>query len=65
MFENRVLRRICGPKRKCWEAGGDCILVRKPEEKRPLGKPRCGRKWGGKVWTEFIWLWIGTNGLLL
>jgi hypothetical protein len=25
MFENRVLRRISGNKRKWWEAGGDCI----------------------------------------
>jgi hypothetical protein len=50
------------------------ILVGKPKEKRPLGKPR--RRWednigmdlrevGGKVWTGFIWLRIGTSGGLL
>jgi len=22
-------------------------------------------KYGGKVWTRFIWLWIGTSGTLL
>jgi hypothetical protein len=78
-MENRVLRRMFGPKRKWQEAGEDYneelhnlytsniikvvkesgmrwtgyvahmgqmkntykIMVRKPEGKRPLGKPRC------------------------
>jgi hypothetical protein len=26
VFENRVLRRMLGPARKCQEAGEDCIL---------------------------------------
>jgi hypothetical protein len=49
-------------------------LVGKHEGKRPLGRPR--RRWriifiwvfekqGGKVWTGFIWLRIGTSGGLL
>jgi hypothetical protein len=47
------------------------ILVRKPEGKRQLGRPR--RKWenniemnlgeiGFGVWIGFIWLRIGTGG---
>jgi hypothetical protein len=50
------------------------ILVRKPEGKRLCGRPRC--RWennirtdlqetGGKVWTDYIWLRIGTSGRLL
>jgi hypothetical protein len=50
------------------------ILVRKPEVKKPLGRPR--RRWvdnikmdlrdkNGILWTGFIWLWIGTSGELL
>jgi len=50
------------------------ILVGKPEEKRPLGRPR--RRWdiilvwtfgkqGGNVWTGCIWLKIGTSEWLL
>jgi hypothetical protein len=46
------------------------ILVRKPEGKRPLGRPR--RRWEDNiridlkvVWTGFIWLRIGTSGGLL
>jgi hypothetical protein len=45
----------------------------KPEEKRPLGRPR--RRWvdnirmdfkqDGMVWIGFIWLRIGTNEGLL
>jgi hypothetical protein len=47
------------------------ILVGKPERKRPLGRRKSRRegnirmdlgKCGGKVWTGFIWLWIGTSG---
>jgi hypothetical protein len=52
------------------------ILVRKPESKRPLGRPR--RRWvdnikmdlreigwDGMVWIGLIWLRIGTSvGLL-
>jgi hypothetical protein len=47
------------------------ILVGKPKEKRPLGKPR--RRWedkikmklqevGCRVWTGSSWLKIGTGG---
>jgi hypothetical protein len=45
------------------------ILVGMPEEKRPLGTPRC--RWvnniqmDGMVWTGAIWLRIGTSGGLL
>jgi hypothetical protein len=46
------------------------VLVRKPEEKRPLGRPR--RRWmvsdwilqrlAWGVWIGFNWLRIGTGG---
>jgi hypothetical protein len=49
------------------------ILVGKPDEKRPLGRPRC--KWEdiikidikkkGYVWSRFIWLRIGAGNRLL
>jgi hypothetical protein len=51
------------------------ILVGKPEGKRPLVRPR--RRWldnikmylrereDGVVWTELVWLRIGTSGGLL
>jgi hypothetical protein len=50
-------------------------LVAKPEERRPLGRPRRRWKhnikmdlrevgWGG-AWTGSIWLRIGTGGELL
>jgi hypothetical protein len=50
------------------------VFVRKPEVKRPLGRPGC--RWGDNikmylreigwvVWTEFICLRIGTSGELL
>jgi hypothetical protein len=49
-------------------------LVRKPEEKILLGRPR--RKWennikmdlqkmGWEAWTGFIWIRIGTGGGIL
>jgi hypothetical protein len=46
VFENRVLRRIFGPKRDACSMNGEKrnayrILVGKPEGKRPLGRPRC------------------------
>jgi hypothetical protein len=115
VFENRVLRRIFGPKRdevtEEWRKlhSGELhnlysspdiirqiksgrirwaghvtrmgegrnvyrVLVGKPEEKRPLGRPR--RRWedgikmdlgeiGWGVWSGFIWLRIGTVGGLL
>jgi hypothetical protein len=49
------------------------LLVGKPEERRPLGRPR--RRWldnirmdlaeDGMMWTGFVWLRIGTGGKLL
>jgi hypothetical protein len=50
------------------------LLVGKPEEKRPLGRPRC--RWvddikmdvgemGWMVLTGLVWLRIGTSGKLL
>ena len=47
------------------------VLVGKPEEKRPLGRPRrrwedilrwIFRKWDVGVWTGSSWLGIGTGG---
>jgi hypothetical protein len=48
--------------------------VRKPEGKRPLGRPRRRRvdnigwifeMWDGVMWTGLVWLRIGTGGELL
>jgi hypothetical protein len=47
------------------------ILVGRPEGRRPLGRPR--RRWEDNIkmdlslemWTELIWLRIGTGGGLL
>jgi hypothetical protein len=62
--------RVCstnGDKRNAYR-----ILVRKPEGKRPLGRPR--RRWVDSikvdlrdvmVWTGSIWLRIGASGGLL
>jgi hypothetical protein len=50
------------------------VLVRKPEGKRPLGRPRCRwedgiktdlREIGFGVWIGFDWFRIGTGGRLL
>jgi hypothetical protein len=49
------------------------LLVEKPERKKPLGRPRHGwillrkilERKDGVVWTELIWLRIGTSGGLL
>jgi hypothetical protein len=49
------------------------LLVRKPEGKRPPGRPRCRRillgwileRWDGVMWTGLVWLRIGTGGELL
>jgi len=50
------------------------FLVGKLEEKRPLGRPRRGRKniirwifrkWQGGAWAWLIWFWIGTSGRTL
>jgi len=47
--------------------------VRKPEGKRPFGRPRRDgkiilgwiiRKWDVRVWAGSIWLRIGTGGRL-
>jgi hypothetical protein len=117
VFENRLLRRIFGPKRD--EVTGECrtlhneelrdlysspsiiriiksrrmrwagtvarmgekrnayrLLVRKPEVKRPLGRPRRRwvdnvilgwilEKWDGVMWTRLVWLRIRAGGELL
>jgi hypothetical protein len=39
------------------------LLVRKPEGKKPLGRPR--RRWIVTLWTGLVWLRIGTSGELL
>jgi hypothetical protein len=50
------------------------ILLGKSGRKKPFGRSR--RRWkvildwilekyGGRVWTEYIWFRIGTNGRLL
>ena len=112
VFENRVLRRVFGPKRDevtgewtklhneelsdlyslpnivrvvksrkmRWAGhvarmgegrGVHRVLVGKPEEKRPLGRPRTDgriiliwifRKWEKVVGTGWSWLRIGTGG---
>jgi hypothetical protein len=50
------------------------VLIRKPGEKTPLGRPRCRwensirmdvREMDGRVWNGFIWLRLGTSGRLL
>jgi hypothetical protein len=49
------------------------ILIGKPERKRPIRRPKNRtikgkwllRKEGGMVWIRFIWLRIGTSGVLL
>jgi hypothetical protein len=50
------------------------ILVSKPERKRPLRRPKhrwklilecITGKYGGNLWTGFMWLRIGTSGGLL
>jgi len=47
------------------------VLVRKPEGRRPLGRPRCRwednikmdlQKWDVGVWTGLSWLGIGAGG---
>jgi hypothetical protein len=45
------------------------LFVRKPEGKRPLGRPRRrwvdNIRWEGVMWTGLVWLRIGTGGELL
>jgi hypothetical protein len=51
------------------------LSVRKPDGKRPLGRPRhrwtynirmdlVEVGWGGVIWTGLVWLRIGTGGEL-
>jgi hypothetical protein len=60
---------LMGEERKVYK-----VLVRKPEGKRPLGRPR--HRWENgirmdlreiawRVWSGFNWLRIGTGGGLL
>jgi hypothetical protein len=64
--------------RSVWHIWGEkrvifTVLLRKPEGKRPLGKPRyrwevllkLTLKIQGEAWTEFIWLRTGISGGLL
>ena len=53
------------------ERGAFRVLVGKPEEKRPLGRPRCrwevilgwiSRRWDVGMWTGFGWPRKGTGG---
>jgi hypothetical protein len=59
-----------------WERREKCTRFwwEKPEEKRPLGKPRrrCegGSEWilgrlAGRMWSGFDWLRLGTSDALL
>jgi hypothetical protein len=50
------------------------LLVGKPEGKRPLRRPRRRwvdnigwilERWDGVMWTQLVWLRIGTCGKLL
>jgi hypothetical protein len=50
------------------------LFVRKPDRKRPLGRPRrmwliilgcILERWDGVMWTGLVWLRIGTGGELL
>jgi hypothetical protein len=49
------------------------ILLRRPEGKRPLGRPgrrwedniKMDLQWDGGAWTGLIWLRIGKGGGLL
>ena len=57
-----------------WGRGAYRVLMGKPKERKPLGRPK--RRWednikmnlrevGLEAWTESIWLRIGTGGGLL
>jgi hypothetical protein len=57
-----------------WGRGAYRVLMGKPTERKPLGRPK--RRWedniktnlrevGLEAWTESIWLRIGTGGGLL
>jgi hypothetical protein len=52
MFENRVLRRIFGPKREMWQEGGESfvimILICTPNQIITVIKPRRVR------WTDHV-----------
>jgi hypothetical protein len=71
VFENRVLCRICGTKREemvgSWRKLHNefCNLYASPNIIRVIKSRRMCGKWGGKLWTGFIWLKIGTSGGLL
>jgi hypothetical protein len=51
------------------------VLIGRPEDRRPLGRPRRrlynikmvfeSLKGGGRLWTESMWLRIGTGGGIL
>jgi hypothetical protein len=72
VFVNRVLRRIFGPRVK---VTGSWKKLRN-ESGRVKGRDHSEdllldgriiitlilRKYGGRVWTEFMWLRIGTSG---
>jgi hypothetical protein len=71
VFENRLLRRIFGPKRDEVTRGWRKLHNEEPEGKRPLGRRRLRwvdnikmdrRDIDGVVWSGLISLRIGTNG---
>jgi hypothetical protein len=68
--------RVMKSRRMIWARHGtdekcETVLVGKPERRRPVGVVgRIILKWileeqGGKLWTLFIWLRIGTGGGIL
>jgi hypothetical protein len=71
VIKSRRMRRA-GRVARMGEMRNACnILVGKSEGKRPLGRRRRSwenniKRWmGGKMWTGFIWLRIGTIGGIL
>jgi hypothetical protein len=74
MIKSRRVR-VAGDVARMRRRGGVCrVLMGKPEEKRPLRRPRRGgriilrwmfRKWDLGVWTGSIWLMSGTGGCYL
>ena len=70
VIKSRIMRRTWHVGRIGERRGLYRVLVGKPEGKRPLARPRSRgegnrwifRKWDVGVWSESIWLRIGTGG---